>query len=64
MDVEIAIRYSDDRPCTVTIAKPGGGELPYRIVTPRAGIPQSAAEQGNRVSWPEQASHTAGKKDS
>lgn len=44
MDVEIAIRYSDDRPCTVTIAKPDGGELLYRIVTPRAGIPQSVAE--------------------
>lgn len=43
MDVEIAIRYSDDRPCTVTVAKPGGDEL-YRIVTPRAGIPQSVAE--------------------
>ena len=43
MDVEIAIRYSDDRPCTVTVARPGG-ELLYGIVTPRSGIPQSVAE--------------------
>ena len=34
MDVEIAIRYSDDRPCTVTIARPASGELLYRIITP------------------------------
>ena len=43
MDVEIAIRYSDDWLCTVTVATPGG-EVLYRIVTPRAGIPQSVAE--------------------
>ena len=44
MDVEITIRYSDDRPCMVTVTKPGSGELLYRIVAPRAGIPQSVAE--------------------
>jgi len=44
MDVEIAIRYSEDRPCTVTVAKPDGGELLYRIVTPAAGIPPSVVE--------------------
>ena len=44
MDVEIAIRYSDDRPCMVTIAKPGSGEPLYRILTPQLGIPQSLAE--------------------
>ena len=43
MDVEIAIRYSDDRACMVTIAKPGSGELLYQIITPRAGIPRSVA---------------------
>lgn len=44
MDVEIAIRYSDDRPCMVTIAKPGSGEPLYRILTLLPGIPQSVAE--------------------
>ncbi len=44
MDVEIAIRYSDDRPCMVTVAKPGSGENLYRILTPLPGIPQSVAE--------------------
>lgn len=44
MDVEIAIPYSDDRPCMVTVARPGTGEPLYRIVTPRSGIPQSVAE--------------------
>ena len=43
MDVEIAIRYSDDRACMVTIRKPGSGELLYQIVTPHAGIPHSIA---------------------
>ena len=43
MDVEIAIRYSDDRACMVTIRKPGSGELLYQIVTPCTGIPQSVA---------------------
>lgn len=44
MDVEIAIRYSDDRPCLVTIVKPGSGETLYRILTLLPGIPQSVAE--------------------
>ena len=44
MDVEIAIRYSDDRPCMVTVAKPGSGETLYRILTPLPGIPQSIDE--------------------
>ncbi len=43
MDVEIAIRYSDDRACVVTVAKPNDGEVLYRIVTPRLGIPQAVA---------------------
>ena len=43
MDVEIVIRYPDDRSCTVTVAKPSG-EVFYRIVTPCAGIPRSVAE--------------------
>ena len=44
MDVEIRIRYSDDRPCTLTVARPDNGEVIYRVVTPRTGIPQSFAE--------------------
>jgi hypothetical protein len=43
MDVDISIRYTDDQPCVVTIMRPNG-ELLYRIVTPRSGIPQSVAE--------------------
>ena len=43
MDVDIVIRYSDDRLCTQTVARPGG-EILYRIVTGPAGIPQSFAE--------------------
>jgi len=42
--VEIGIRYSDDRPGTMTIGQLGNGELLYRIVTPRSGIPHSVAE--------------------
>jgi hypothetical protein len=44
MDVEIVIRFSEDRACRVTIARPDGGEIIYMIVTPAAGIPQSVAE--------------------
>jgi hypothetical protein len=43
LDVEIAIRYSDDRPCKVTVARPDSGEIPL-IVTPLGDIPQSVAE--------------------
>jgi hypothetical protein len=44
MDVEILIRYSDDRLCLVTVARPDGGDILYQIVTPVAGIPQSVGE--------------------
>ena len=44
MDVDIVIRYSDDRLCTVTVARPDSGEILYRIVARPAGIPQSLAE--------------------
>ncbi len=44
MDVEIAISYSDDRPCRVTLARPDSGEILFMIVTPLSGIPQSVAE--------------------
>jgi hypothetical protein len=44
MDVEIAIRFSEDRACRVTIARPDNGEIIYMIITPAAGIPQSVAE--------------------
>jgi hypothetical protein len=44
MDVEITIRYSDERPCTVTVARPDSGDILYRVVTPVGGIPQSVAE--------------------
>ncbi|GAA0592824.1 hypothetical protein GCM10009416_34050 [Craurococcus roseus] len=43
MDVEIAIRYSDDRPCLVTVSRPDGGVI-WRVLTPLAGIPGSVAE--------------------
>jgi hypothetical protein len=39
-----AIRYSDDRPCAVTVGRPGDGGLHYRFVTPRCGIPRRVAE--------------------
>jgi hypothetical protein len=44
MDVEIAIRYSDNRPCKVTVTRPDSGEILFMIVTPLSGIPQSVAE--------------------
>jgi hypothetical protein len=44
MEVEIAIRYSDDRPCTMTIARASSGKVLYKIVTSRDGIPQNFAE--------------------
>jgi hypothetical protein len=44
MDVEIAIRFSEDRACRVTIARPDTGEIIYMIVTPAVSIPQSVAE--------------------
>jgi hypothetical protein len=44
MDVEILIRYSDDRPCVVTVARPDSGDILYRIVTPAAGLAQSVGE--------------------
>ena len=44
MDVDIGIRYSDDQPCKVTIARPDTGEILFMIVTPVSGIPQSVAE--------------------
>jgi hypothetical protein len=44
MDVEITIRYSDERPCTVAIARPDSGDLLYRIVTPVSGILQIVAQ--------------------
>jgi hypothetical protein len=50
MGVEIGIRYSDDRPCRVTIARPDTGEILFMIVTPVSGIPQSIAE-GVREAW-------------
>ena len=45
MDVEILIRYSDDRPCVVTLARPDSGDILYQIVTPAVGIPQSVGER-------------------
>jgi hypothetical protein len=29
MDVDIQIRYSDHRPCTVTVARPDSGDILY-----------------------------------
>jgi hypothetical protein len=47
MDVEIVIRFSEDRACRVTIARPDGGEIIYMIVTPAAGIPHGGASRGS-----------------
>jgi hypothetical protein len=44
MDVEIAIRYSGDRPCTVKITRPDDDEIMFMIVTSRAGVPRSLGE--------------------
>jgi hypothetical protein len=44
MDFETAIRCRDDRACMVTVARPGGGDLLYGIVTPHDGIRRSVAE--------------------
>jgi hypothetical protein len=33
MDVELTIRYSDERPCIVTVARPDSGDILYRIVS-------------------------------
>jgi hypothetical protein len=41
MDVEIVIRYSDERACSITFTRPDTGEVLYQIVTPVAGIPES-----------------------
>jgi hypothetical protein len=35
MDVEITIRYSDDRLCAVAVARPDSSETLYEIATPR-----------------------------
>lgn len=51
MYVEIAIRYSDDWPCTVTMTKPGSGVALHQIVTPRVGVPQSVAEGLREARW-------------
>lgn len=58
MEVGTTIRYSDERPCVVTISRPDG-EVVFRIVTPLACVPQSVAEglRGARqlfgaVPWP------------
>jgi hypothetical protein len=45
MDVEIAFRYSDDRPCKATVARPNSHKILFMIVTPLSGIPQSVAEE-------------------
>jgi hypothetical protein len=44
MDVDIAIRYSEDRLCEVTLAWPGEIEPFYRIVERREDLPSSLTE--------------------
>ena len=44
MDVDIAIRYSDDRLCVVTVSQPGEDEPIYRIVGRREDLGGSLAE--------------------
>jgi hypothetical protein len=44
MDVDIAIRYSDDRLCTVTVCRPADDGVIYRIVGRRESLSGSLAE--------------------
>lgn len=44
MDVDIAIRYSDERLCEVTPVRPGEIEPFYRIVGRREDLPSSLTE--------------------
>ena len=44
MDVEITISYSDNRRCTVTLAKPATGQPIYRVATSSTGVLQSVSE--------------------
>jgi hypothetical protein len=44
MDVDISIRYSDDRLCVVTVTRPANEEVIYRIVGRRADLGGSLTE--------------------
>ena len=49
MDVDIAIRFSDERLCVVTVTRPGENEPIYRIVGKRADLPSSLADAMSEV---------------
>jgi hypothetical protein len=44
MDVDVSIRYSDDRLCVVTVTRPADEEVIYQIVGRRAGLGGSLTE--------------------
>jgi hypothetical protein len=44
MDVDLTIRYSDDRLSEVVVCRPNGRQPLYRIVTRRADLRESLTE--------------------
>jgi hypothetical protein len=44
MDVDLTIRYSDDRLCEVFVCRPADEKPLYRIATRRAGLDDSITE--------------------
>jgi hypothetical protein len=60
MDVDLTIRYSDDRLCEVVVCQPNDGTALYRIVTRRADFGASltgAMQEARRIyeitRWPD-----------
>jgi hypothetical protein len=49
MDVDLTIRYSDDRLCEVLACRSNGAEPFYRIVTRRAGLGDSITKAMREV---------------
>ena len=49
MYVDIAIRYSHDRLCVLTVSRPGDAEVIYRIVGRRDNLSGSLAEAMSEV---------------
>ena len=47
--MDIAIRYSDDRLCVLTVSRPGDAEVIYRIVGRRDNLSGSLAEAMREV---------------
>jgi hypothetical protein len=44
MDLDLTIRYSDDRLCEVVVCQPSEGNAIYRIITRRADLGESLTE--------------------